>query len=402
MTRILVLSGLSIALGACLGLGSTWYEFSQTQELMNLPAEGGNVAVAEVKPLPPTGNSTGTPVAVVVDGDKHDFGLVEPSSEHRHTFVIKNDGDGVLEIKHYGVSCSLCVRTDFQSVSVPPGESAYIPVVLTAQKPGPQLNEAFEVTTNDPRQEHIRLQLKAYVTRSFRTSVEPLQAGTIPTDKEATVKFRVYGYYSDVLELADLQVSDASKRELIELESRKLEPAEFQTEEPRALAAAEVLVRIKPGLPVGPLSQAVSFIARGKPETQEMPLVVTLEGKVSGDVSLLGGAGYSAEKGILSLGRVSQGATRQAKLNVMVRGEHRDEVQLSIASIDPEGILQATIGERKVSNEVHTYPLTVSIDPSAPSINRLGTEQYGPGKIVIQTTHPTAKELTLLVRFAVD
>jgi hypothetical protein len=46
------------------------------------------------------------------------------------------------------------------------------------------------------------------------------------------------------------------------------------------------------------------------------------------------------------------------------------------------------------------YPLDVEVLKGSPITNRLGTKQGKAGKIVLGTTHPTAKEVQLFVRFA--
>ena len=88
----------------------------------------------------------------------------------------------------------------------------------------------------------------------------------------------------------------------------------------------------------------------------------------------------------------------------MVKGEHREEVQVSVGECVPAEFLTATIGERKSirDGEAYLYPIEVQISKNSPSMNRLGGVGTGVGRVMLETTHPTAKQVILYVRFAVE
>ena len=77
---------------------------------------------------------------------------------------------------------------------------------------------------------------------------------------------------------------------------------------------------------------------------------------------------------------------------------------MTVGECDPAEYLSATIGEPKAiqDGKAYLYPVIVNVEKNAPAMNRLGGVGSSAGKIVLHTTHPTVKELTLFVRFAVE
>ncbi len=129
-----------------------------------------------------------------------------------------------------------------------------------------------------------------------------------------------------------------------------------------------------------------------------------MSGKVAGDISVIGGSKYSPERSLLKIGRVSAREGASVKLHLMVKGEHRESVKVTVGACDPAGHLIAEIGERKAIRNGTAYliPLTVTVDKDTPQMNRLGGIDTSLGEIMLETTHPTAKEVKLRVRFAVE
>jgi hypothetical protein len=89
---------------------------------------------------------------------------------------------------------------------------------------------------------------------------------------------------------------------------------------------------------------------------------------------------------------------------VLVRGPHRDETRISVASIEPATVVRVKLGEPETSanGALIKYPLEIEIPPGTPAMDRFGGEQSELGKIVLSTTHPVAKEVRLFMQFAVE
>ncbi|HUG69809.1 MAG TPA: DUF1573 domain-containing protein [Pirellulaceae bacterium] len=391
-------------LGGSLGIAQTWREFSGVEERMELPASvrGDGGVIANSSPTNPAPvDATAAPLAKVVGESSNDFGIIGHEESKSHSFVIRNDGDADLLLEKQNVSCGLCVQTTFTSAVVKPGDTVTIPVSLAAKKPGPALSENLEVRTNDKSHEVIRFDLTAYISEAAGASVSELAFGTISTDAGGAASFRVYGFAEQPLEIVECKLNGLDNQDYVEWEVVELTPDAVKTGQSHANSGKEITVTLKPGLPVGPLKQSLTIVARAG---EQVTINVPLSGRVAGDISLIGGSTFTPDRNVLSLGRILRGEGTSTKLHMMVKGTHREDVRLTVGECDPAEFLSATIGERKPirDGEVYLYPVVVEIGKDAPSMNRLGGVEAEYGKIMLHTTHPTAKEVILYVRFAVE
>lgn len=404
--RLLLVVIFIVVLGSSLGIAHTWSEFSGIEERMELPAtigtgDQGTDAVAETTSAPPA-DATGTPRADVVGGTKQDFGVVQRYQEREHTFVIRNGGDADLRVERQKVSCTVCVQTDFESAYVKPGEELTISVTLKARKPGPALNEALEVRTNDSAHRVIRFDLLAYISDVAGASVSELALGTMSTEEGGTASFNVYGFTEEPLEIISCKVNATANQEFFEWEIVELTPEAVKAGQEHAIHGKEIKVKVKPGLPVGPVEQSLLILARAGRDVQ---ITVPVSGRVTGQISLMGGSGnFSSDRSLLKLGRIYSRDGASAKLTLMVKGVDQDDMQVTVGECDPPEYLSATIGEPAAKNEGQRlmYPVTVTLAKNAPAMNRQGGIGTKVGKIVLHTTHPAAKEMTLNVSFAVE
>ncbi|MEO8498152.1 MAG: DUF1573 domain-containing protein [Planctomycetota bacterium] len=404
--RLLLVVIFVMILGTSLGIAHTWSEFSGIEEQMVLSSSvkindsDATVAEAATTNQRPA-RSTGTPRAIVVGETRNDFGVMTRYASSSHTFVVRNDGDADLLVEKQTVSCSLCVITTFDRATVKPGEEVSIPVTLSTKKPGPALNETLEVRTSDPDHEVIRFDLIAYIADAAGASVSELALGTISTDEGGAASFHVYGFVDEPVEIVECKMFERENQKYFAWQVGDLTEEAVKAGQPHAKSGKEIKVTIEPGLPVGPLEQNFTIVARAG---EEVTISLPVSGRVTGDLSLIGGSTFTADKSLLSLGRILVGEGASAKLHMMVKGNHRADVRLTVGECDPVGYLSATVGEPKAiqDGKAYLHPVTVELDKSAPTMNRLGGVGASVGKIIIHTTHPTAKEVTLYVRFAVE
>jgi hypothetical protein len=78
-------------------------------------------------------------------------------------------------------------------------------------------------------------------------------------------------------------------------------------------------------------------------------------------------------------------------------------VQVSVGEVEPD-FLRVTIGEKTEINQgaVVQFPLTIEIPPGSPYVNHLGSKLGKLAQIIIETTHPDAKQVKIPLRFAVE
>jgi hypothetical protein len=90
----------------------------------------------------------------------HDFGEVFEDRELTHTFVIKNIGDALLEIKDIDSDCA-CTAADSDR-RIPPGGQGRIKLTIAPYSVLRQFAKKTKVSFNDPDQPQVVLTMQGY------------------------------------------------------------------------------------------------------------------------------------------------------------------------------------------------------------------------------------------------
>jgi hypothetical protein len=393
--RLVIATVVFACIGLGIGLGLTAIEFDIEERFHGSPRTGSSTPVVQQQ-------HEQAPKVVVVGGQDYDFGQASHNEARDHVFEVRNEGSADLRLKFHNVSCGRCVTfSDDFSVEVAPQETAKVPVRFSTKKLNEDFNEYVELSTNDPALPILRLSIIGKVTRAIHLSHDELFLSNIASGQRVRTAFDIYAYESDTIEMLGYDCSDALTAGNFELEFTPLDLAEVDRI-PQPTAAARVTVRVNPGLPVGALSQTLHIELRAGVQTV---IEVPITGMVVSDVSVVGGRNFDREKNTLVLRKVSAATGTSDSLRLLVKGPHRENVSVSIGSIDPEGILIARVGEvQKLGNNgsVYMFPLEIEIAQGRPPVNRLGNTQGPAGEIVLNTTHPDAQRVRIQVSFATE
>jgi hypothetical protein len=96
----------------------------------------------------------------------YDFGEIRGLVNH--TFLVKNMGDGMLEISHVSTSCA-CTWADIHSRNIEPGGSTTLTVTYDPNfHEPPDSGNIFRVVyikSNDPEQPEVEIEIRAEVVR---------------------------------------------------------------------------------------------------------------------------------------------------------------------------------------------------------------------------------------------
>jgi hypothetical protein len=131
------------------------------------------------------------------------------------------------------------------------------------------------------------------------------------------------------------------------------------------------------------------------------PIEVTISGRAVGDITVVG-KDYNTTGDYIDLGNLPRGTGKKAKLSLLVKGAHRDQVKLKIVSIDPATSLKAQLGEPvSVGGKSISWPLLVEIPADAATANRIGSEVAPLGRVVFETGTPDVPDFNVRVRFSV-
>jgi hypothetical protein len=176
--------------------------------------------------------------------------------------------------------------------------------------------------------------------------------------------------------------------------------AESELNEQEAASGLLAKLTLKPGLPLGPINQTIRLTTNVQEAgTLELPV----RGSVVSDISIVGSARFSEKYSVINFGTVDSAVGAKVNLRILIKGPHRHDVKIDLKSIEPAGSLTAELGARTSINNgaVYMVPLTVEVPKDAQPVNRLGSVQSDYGKVVLETTHPTAKTVPVYVKFAV-
>lgn len=391
MTYPTVISLAALVFGLSAGAFTAWNELrSDDPALVSSSGKPDPVAPRPSERVPQA--------RVLIEGEQTDFnfGTMQRGETQKHVWVFRNVGDAPLTVTKGKVSC-VCTMSNLEASSVPPGGKTDVTLEWTPKAYAPDFRQTAEIFTNDPERKMVTLSISGRVTQAVRPIPEDLTLSRVTVSEPQTYSFKVYSFLAGNFELTKMEVQPEQTAAHFALAEEPLSAEELAAE-PGAKAGRKVTVTLKPGMPVGPLHSTVRLETNQK---DVLPIEIPIKGTVVSDISLAPRNDLDLEENIFKWGTISGAQGKSVTLHVTVRGKHRDDVKIKVGEVDPPE-LQVTVGEPKGSGEVRIYPVTLTIPPGTPSITRLGGTATPFGKIVLETTHPTAPQLVLHVRFAVE
>ena len=93
-----------------------------------------------------------------------DFGSIKAGEVARHSFVLRNDSQEVLNIKDITASCG-CVVSEVKNRILKPGESSLVGVRFNSKGYSGAVQQFVYVNTDNPNNSLIRFIIKANVTK---------------------------------------------------------------------------------------------------------------------------------------------------------------------------------------------------------------------------------------------
>lgn len=381
-TALLALACLGV--GTAIGLGLTQREFARDVFPVDSarPSTGGS-ASAKIGPR-----------AVVVNGERHDFGTMDRNEKGTHVFIVRNDGDQPLTLTTGQATCK-CTEFSVDKPEIAPGENANINIKWDVKTSDPQFEQSGPLNTNDQRRPSIHLTVKGSVIDTVRAERSDIHFSDISANEPASANLNIFGFRGSELTIESVSFTDADLEKFFDVSFAPLSPEEVGKEH-AAKSGLKMTVATKPGLPLGSFNQTVQIVTN-----QNTPSVVSIHliGNAVSDIHLAGPRVDSANM-VVGLGTIARGTPAKNTVYLLIKGPYRDQTQLSLASVEPAGELLATLGEPNRENpRIVRYPLTIETPASAPSVSRMSEGAFA--KIRVSSTHPDVKELTIKVRYVI-
>ena len=391
--RVWLLALGSILVGIAAALVCVWLEFSGVAEQFEPHNQSAQIQE--------TGGDSGEkplPRAVAVGGTDYDFGVGQRDGSLSHEFVIKNEGRVPLTLTKGATSCK-CTLSELPQDQVPPGGTAKVTLQWKLTTAAKRFRQTAEIRTNDPALSLILFSVQGKVVDLVRVDPTELVLSNLSSGEGGNAQIRLYGYGVDRFQVLQHEFTNQDLAPYFSLAIQPL-PADEVQREPDAKYGPLAELTVKPGLPLGPINQTIR-LTTDVPEASKFEVSVT--GSVVSDIAIVGPQIFDEVREVLKFGTVAQSEGARASLRILVKGPHRRDVRLTVKEPDPPDSLVVSLGEATEINNgaVIMFPLTVEIPKGARPVDRLGSDQFKLGKIVIETTHPTSKVINLYVRFSV-
>jgi hypothetical protein len=353
----------------------------------------------------------GYPHVEVVNGASFDFGEVSRGAKGSHVFVVQNRGDKTLELRMGETTCKctfvtegILDKTGQKPTLVEPGETLEVELQWRAEEMLIKFDQSAMLHTNDPDHLIIRLHISGIVNQAMRIVPETIVWSNLASTEGRSAEAILFcGLPLDEWEILDLQLNSPASADFFEVDVEDASPEKLAELTPNENYGKQirsgrlVKIRVKPGLPIGPLYQSITV----KTSVEDVSeIIIQIEGHVIADISVIG-RGFDPRKNLLRLPTVeSQNGLEAWTLQLLIKGDHRNTTEFKIAEIEPAEALTVELGKKTSTEKLTRIPLIVRIPPGTRPIARLGTKgEYG--KIRLTTNHPQVKELTLYVRFVV-
>lgn len=397
LSGLVVIALAVVVLGVVAGWGAAFWTYHPRHE--HFAPNNAERPYQSAGTSEPDNAPKGVPRVLVRNGERYDFGKMTRGAQGKYVFYVMNTGDAPLTLKKGQTTCK-CTLSTLGNGIVQPGEVAAVELEWTVKSDENYFSQTAELLTNDPERPVVALRVEGYVEDVVRLTPDEIVFQNVAGNETAKRQLFVYAARAeDNIRVEQVSFVDSSTAHFYSAEVRDL-TAEELAAQPMAKAGQVITITLKPGLPTGEIQQSM----RVKLSLPDMPeQIIPIRGLVQSDVSVVGRLGnYDPQLGLLSFGLVEQQKGAQAEMTVLLKGDHRDQIQVEVDEVDPAECLQVTLGERRNGDRLITIPLTIQVKPGAPRVTRLGSDQGKLGVVVLRSTNAQTKQVRIHVRFAIN
>ncbi len=390
----------AIGLGTAVGASSSFSEYREPEmylaghELSASPKGAQRPAIKDAKPR-----------VYVVSEVEYDFGVMARNESETHSFKVQNIGSGPLTLKVLDTTCK-CTVGSLGKDSIKPGETADVTLTWEAKSYDREFRQSATIETNDKNQREIIFSVYGKVLQLAMPDLPMVKFSRISRSEPQSFTTIVYGYRDTDLVITDHHFSNEETADFFTLTTEPLPRDKWM--DSNAKSAIKVRVDIKPGLPVGIVRQLISLKTN---KLDVPPMDVAVDISVVSDISVIGSRErYNDEKNTLVLGPVSAAKGHVEKMFLLVKGKHKDIVDITLASTDPSDALTAEIGTPREVKDIdddgnekvvaRNFPMSIIVKPGSPIVQRLGSKQGAIARVVFDTKHPEIEQFAIKVQFS--
>lgn len=336
-----------------------------------------------------SGEGKTRPRAAIVEPE-YDFGTMDVGQQATHSFHIRNEGDGILELKAGRSTCQ-CTKFEIDRAAIPPGESARVDLHWETTEAGKPFHHGAVVRTNDPDHREIMLRIKGKVKSFMASSPGGVVFSAVRSGDQPHQRILIYSQEWERFEIA--KVESAFKN--VSWEVTAATPEELQQLD--AVAGYGLELKLDSNLPYGEFQGKVLVHPRvlksDGSQTDLPPLKVHVLGHRIGNATLVGPVVDS--DGFLDVGLVRQDKGVSHIVHLFLRGGD----DIGIDRIESEPAFLQVKAERAASPSPNQtrYRLDIKVPRGAPVANYM-TEM---AEIHLHTNSDADSEVRIKVKMAV-
>jgi hypothetical protein len=128
---------------------------------------------------------------LAIDGNEHNFGVIDGSQRVEHLFILQNKGNSPLEVKGMRFSCG-CTGAKLESPVILPGESCPLRININPEGRQGDITAYVALSTNDPKQPSLILKLKAQIVQRFRIVPANLSFDELIPNSKASISAQLH------------------------------------------------------------------------------------------------------------------------------------------------------------------------------------------------------------------
>ena len=326
----------------------------------------------------------------------HYFGVMDVKGTGHHDFFIKNVGTEVLVLRVDRTTCS-CLGIDITPSRVPPGGEARCRLRYSAEQAiTGRFSQGGAVTTNDPDNREIYLQVEGVFTDPVVVQPASIDFSRVPAGTTRTQTIRFYSFEEEPLQLSAPTWTD---REHFDFQWESANPNELEDDGYLSLAKSVVegTLTLKPGLPAGSFQDW--FQVRTNHRSQATVTFLVSGQIVSGNVSVSGN-GYNRSTGLADLGRTVIGRRIEREFSIQFSGVSARSAALEVSAVEPSW-LQTRLSPPTDAGARRIFSLTIVVPENAPTGSYGFSGDGQQAHVTLETNDESTPVLRIPLQFAV-
>jgi hypothetical protein len=319
----------------------------------------------------------------------HEFGTMAVNEEQKHTFKIRNKGEGPLELE-VGPSTCKCTVGTLSKKKVMPGESVDVELSWRAKETTQNFAQSATIWTNDPDAPDVQFKVYGKVVEKYVVIPEKAwHAGHVTDVQEGETTAQV----ASMLERFQITKVESNSPN-VKVTFVPMDPVALMSLHGKA--GYQFVVKVDRGMPMGPFRVPVRIHTTLE---GNKTIEIDVTGTRSGPMLFLPPIGHGlwqAEKSRLNLGRVLSNVGSKVKLPAIVYGI-KDKFKVLKTTSDAD-FLKVTIEPNPeiAQGEQQGFYFVFELPPGSPAVTRVSPNSV---HVTLETNHPKLKEINFDVEF---